>query len=116
MERWPDVALRPRLGQYVKSVRQLEKLARERYGRPALALAVRWILDFGDPIALWDARRPDQLTPVADVMGWSLDSDAMQEIDRILEPVEDPVGPEFMAPPTRTPELTAAESGSYTMK
>ena len=53
-------------------------------------------------IALWGARRPGQLDPVAEVMGWKLDAAALAEIDRILaETVKSPVGPEFMAPPAR---------------
>ena len=33
-------------------------------------------------------------------MGWSLDTAAKAEIDRILaETIKNPVGPEFMAPP-----------------
>jgi diketogulonate reductase-like aldo/keto reductase len=61
---------------------------------------LRWLLDRGKIIALWGARRPDQLAPVNEVMGWNLDADAMQEIDRILaETIRDRVGPEFMAPP-----------------
>jgi hypothetical protein len=36
-------------------------------------------------------------------MGWTLDQDALGEIDRIVrESVTDPVGPEFMAPPSRS--------------
>jgi hypothetical protein len=36
------------------------------------------------------------------VFGWELSGEDMQEIDRILaEAVTDPVGPEFMAPPSR---------------
>jgi hypothetical protein len=36
-------------------------------------------------------------------MGWKLDSNALTEIDRILaDCIGDPVGPEFMAPPTRS--------------
>jgi hypothetical protein len=35
-------------------------------------------------------------------MGWSLDDDALDQIDRILDAtIRDPVGPEFMAPPAR---------------
>ncbi len=65
-----------------------------------LALAVRWLLDRGQVVALWGARRPDQLTPVSEVMGWSLDGEGMREIDRILAAaIKDPVGPDFMAPP-----------------
>jgi hypothetical protein len=51
---------------------------------------------------LWGARRADQLTPIADVVGWRIDRPAMAEIDRILqETIRDPIGPEFMAPPDR---------------
>jgi aryl-alcohol dehydrogenase-like predicted oxidoreductase len=66
-------------------------------------LAVRWVLDQQPlSIALWGARHPDQLDPVTEVMGWKLDSNALMEIDRILSDcIRDPVGPEFMAPPTR---------------
>ncbi len=71
-----------------------------------LALAIRWVLDQGPTIALWGARRPDQLDAIAQVMGWSLDEPAKREIDRILrDTITSPVGPEFMAPPQ-----TAAES------
>jgi hypothetical protein len=45
------------------------------------------------------ARRPDQLAPVRDVMGWTLDGSGMRKIDRIrAETIKDEVGPEFMAP------------------
>jgi hypothetical protein len=54
-------------------------------------------------IALWGARSPEQLDPLDDVMGWSLDDDALSEVDAIVnQRVTDPVGPEFMAPPART--------------
>ncbi len=92
----------PRLGHYLAAVAALDRFAREHYGKGVLALAVRWILDQGGTIALWGARRPGQLAPVDEVMGWSLDAAAIQEIDRIVqENVKDPVGPEFMAPPAR---------------
>jgi hypothetical protein len=43
------------------------------------------------------------LQPVDEVIGWTLDASAKAEIDRILqETVADPVGPEFMAPPSRS--------------
>jgi hypothetical protein len=42
------------------------------------------------------------LRPIDEVFGWSLDPAAKAEIDRILrESITDPVGPEFMAPPSR---------------
>ena len=91
-----------RFGRYLAAVDRLERLARERHGKGVLELAVRWILDRGVEIALWGARRPEQLAPVEDVFGWSLSDDDMAEIDRILdETIDDPVGPEFMAPPSR---------------
>ena len=89
----------PRRAQYLAAVRALEGFAEARYGKSVLALAVRWILDRGRTIALWGARRPEQLAAVDEVMGWSLDAAAMAEIDRLLaDAVRDPVGPEFMAP------------------
>ncbi|HVC59421.1 MAG TPA: aldo/keto reductase [Acetobacteraceae bacterium] len=99
----------PRYGQYLAAVDALARLARDRYGRGVLALAVRWILDRGPTIALWGARRPAQLDPVADAMGWSLDAAAMLEIEAILRRhVTDPAGPQFMAPPERPAHRPAA--------
>ena len=99
----------PRYAQYLAAVDALARLARERYGRSVLALAVRWVLDRGPTIALWGARHPGQLDPVADAMGWSLDEAAMQEIEAILRRhVTDPAGPQFMAPPERPAHRSAA--------
>jgi aryl-alcohol dehydrogenase-like predicted oxidoreductase len=93
---------RPRLQEYLTAVRRLDALAKERYGKTVLALAVRWILDAGHTIALWGARKPLQLQPLNDVFGWKLDDDAKRAIDQILsETVTHPVGPEFMAPPEK---------------
>jgi aryl-alcohol dehydrogenase-like predicted oxidoreductase len=93
----------PRFGPYLDAVRRLDELAKERFGKDVVHLALRWLLDRpGVGVALWGARRPDQLAPLADVMDFRLDDDAMAEIDAILaETIRDPVGPEFMAPPTR---------------
>lgn len=92
-----------RFGQYLDAVAALDEFARERYQKDVLALALRWLIDQpGVTTALWGARRPDQLDPVGNIEGWSLDADAMQAIDDILNRcIKDPVGPEFMAPPTR---------------
>jgi aryl-alcohol dehydrogenase-like predicted oxidoreductase len=98
----------PRFGQYLSAVAELENLARSRYGKSVLALAIRWVLDRGGTIALWGARRPEQLAPVGDVLGWHIDRDTMESIDQILSAtIRDPVGPEFMAPT----EVPAARSG-----
>src|SRR5882672_2259012 len=43
----------PRFGAYLKAVERLEQLARARYGKSVLALAVRWVLDQGHTVALW---------------------------------------------------------------
>lgn len=94
----------PRFEQYLNAVKELDDFARTHYDRTVLHLALRWLLDQqGVSIALWGARRPDQLDPANEVMGWSLDQEAQAEIDRILDRnIKDPVGPEFMAPPLRT--------------
>jgi aryl-alcohol dehydrogenase-like predicted oxidoreductase len=90
----------PRFSQYLAAVAQLDRYAKDRYGLNVLALAVRWILDQGDTIALWGARRAEQLYAVDQAMGWELDDAAKRRIDAILhKDVKDPVGPEFMAPP-----------------
>ena len=92
----------PRLHQYLGAVREIDKFAKERYGKTVLALAVRWVLDAGQTVALWGARKPDQLAPLKDVFGWTLDDDAKQNIDCILkDTIKDPAGPEFMAPPAK---------------
>ncbi|MBK1704978.1 aldo/keto reductase [Halochromatium glycolicum] len=93
----------PRFDQYLAAVEALDRFARDRYGKDVMALALRWLLDQpGHTIALWGARRPDQLDPVNSIDGWGLDADAMSAIDAIIaEQVNDPVGPEFMAPPVR---------------
>jgi aryl-alcohol dehydrogenase-like predicted oxidoreductase len=93
----------PRFRQYITAVEKLDRFAQVNYNKSVIHLALRWLLDRpGVGAALWGARRPDQLGPVADVMGWRIDAGAMTEIDRILETsIADPVGPEFMAPPVR---------------
>ena len=92
----------PRFAHYLQAVRELQDFARERHGKSLLALAIRWVLDQGPTIALWGARRPDQIAAVADATGWQLSAEDRHEIDAILTRcIPDPVGPEFMAPPGR---------------
>jgi aryl-alcohol dehydrogenase-like predicted oxidoreductase len=97
----------PRFSQYMTAVEGLATLARERFGKSLLELAARWVLDRpGVSVALWGAKRPEQLDAVAGVMGWALDAEAMAEIDRIVAAaVTDPIGPEYLTPATRS--LTA---------
>jgi aryl-alcohol dehydrogenase-like predicted oxidoreductase len=93
----------PRFSQYLTAVERLAALAKERYGKSVLELAARWVLDRpGVSVALWGARRPEQLDAVSGVLGWKLDAAAMAEIDRIVaESVPDPVGPEYLTPMVR---------------
>ncbi|MFO1126871.1 MAG: aldo/keto reductase [Rhodospirillales bacterium] len=99
----------PRFAQYLAAVGRLDQFARDRFGKRVIHLALRWLLDQpGVGIALWGARKPEQLEPAAEVMGWSLDDAALAEIDRIVaEAVPEPIGPEFMAPPLRRPSAKA---------
>jgi aryl-alcohol dehydrogenase-like predicted oxidoreductase len=99
----------PRFDQYLAAVAELDRFARTHFGAGVLALAVRWILDRGPTIALWGARRPEQLDQIGKVMGWSLDAAAMREIGRVLEQaITSPVGPDFMAPPAASAERAVA--------
>ena len=95
---------RPRFPQYLAAVEELKRLAQERFGKSVLALAVRWILDQGRTIALWGARRPGHLDPIAEIDGWHIDAATKGDIDAILRRrITDPVSPEFMAPPLSRP-------------
>lgn len=93
----------PRFSQYMTAVERLADFARAHYGKSVVELAARWVLDRpGVSVALWGARRPDQLDAVAGVMGWKLDEGAMAEIDCIVaESVTDPAGPEYLTPRVR---------------
>ena len=97
----------PRFSQYLTAVERLTAFARDRYGKSVLELAVRWALDRpGVSVALWGAKRPQQLDAVEGVLGWKLDAGAIAEIDRIVkEAVNDPVGPDYLAPKVRESEL-----------
>jgi aryl-alcohol dehydrogenase-like predicted oxidoreductase len=89
----------PRFSQYLKAVNSIKRLAKDSYGKDLLATAVRWILDQGVDIAIWGARRPQQMQPVKEVFGWSIDSEFQRQVEKIInETITDPVGPDFMAP------------------
>ena len=93
----------PRFTQYLNAVDRLSAFAKERFGKSVLELAVRWVLDRpGVSVALWGAKRPDQLDAIEGALGWKLDKAAMDEIDRVVaECVTDPVGPEYLTPQRR---------------
>jgi aryl-alcohol dehydrogenase-like predicted oxidoreductase len=100
----------PRYAQYLRAVAALSQYARKHFGKSVLALAVRWVLDQpAVQTALWGARHPEQLDALDEVLGWSLDAAAQQDIDAIVHQyVVDPVGPEFMAPPARADRTSDA--------
>jgi aryl-alcohol dehydrogenase-like predicted oxidoreductase len=89
--------------EYLDAASKLDSYAREHFGKRVIHLAVRWLLDQpGVGIALWGARRPEQLAPINEVSGWSLTKADFTAIDTILrETIRNPIGPEFMAPPVR---------------
>jgi aryl-alcohol dehydrogenase-like predicted oxidoreductase len=91
----------PHFGEYLDAASKLDAYAREHFGKRVIHLAVRWLLDQpGVGVALWGARRPEQLAPIKEVAGWSLSENDFAAVDAILrESIHDPVGPEFMAPP-----------------
>lgn len=92
----------PRFSQYLECARRLEEWARQKHNKSLLALAVRWVLDKGVSCALWGARNPEQLGGIEEVWGWGLTQKDFAEIDQIIsQTITMPVGPEFMAPPTR---------------
>lgn len=91
-----------RFKMYLSAVEKLDQFAHDNYGKDVIHLAVRWVLDQGADIALWGARKPAQLDVIDDMSGWHLSQEDMKQIDNILEEtITDPVGPEFMAPPTK---------------
>jgi aryl-alcohol dehydrogenase-like predicted oxidoreductase len=98
----------PRFRQYLAAVGALQRFAQERHGKSVLALSIRWILDQGPTVALWGARRPDQIEGIDAAFGWKLSADDLRQIDALLaEHITDPVGPEFMAPPLRRSDEAA---------
>lgn len=93
----------PRLQQYVAAVTALDHYAQEHYGKRVLHLALRWLLDQpGVSVALWGAKRPEQLAPAAEVCGWHLTPEDMQAIDQIVsENIKDAIGPDYLRPGLR---------------
>jgi len=78
----------PKFEQYLDIVKKLDNYAMEHFGKNVLALAIRWILDKGVEIALWGARKPEQLEPLNDIFGWKLSEEDFKEIEKILEKVK----------------------------
>jgi aryl-alcohol dehydrogenase-like predicted oxidoreductase len=82
---------------HLRAVRQLDALARERFGVRVAHLALRWVLDQpGMGASLWRARRPDQLTRAVEALAFRLDPETLRDIDRIvLGEVRDLAEPTF---------------------
>jgi aryl-alcohol dehydrogenase-like predicted oxidoreductase len=93
----------PRYSQYLKAAEALSWFAQDRYGKTLAQLAVRWLLDQpGVSVALWGARKPHHLEAISGLWGWSLDAEAMQTIEDILQRyVPESIPPSFMSPPAR---------------
>lgn len=92
-----------RFPQYIAAVNELDQYVQNKYDKRVIHLAVRWVLDQpGTSTALWGGRRPDQMNGIEEIMNWQLDQTDMKAVNEIVNKhVKDPVGPEFMAPPTR---------------
>jgi len=95
----------PRYAQYLAAVRKLDEYAQENFNKRVLHLAVRWLLDQpGVTVALWGARKPEQLDVIGECLGWKVDSSHQKALNEILRAtISNPVGPEFMAPPLERP-------------
>jgi aryl-alcohol dehydrogenase-like predicted oxidoreductase len=99
----------PRLSEYLSAAAALDRYARACHGLPLIALALRWVLDQGNTIALWSARRPEHLDPLRTVTGWTLDPMAMRQIENIIRhTVKDPIGQPSMSPPAGNESILAA--------
>ncbi len=92
----------PQFDQYLAAADRLDAIAKERFDKEVIHLAIRWILDQGVSTALWGARKPDQLDPIDGIDEWSLGAKDLDAVDAIVEEeIDEPIGPAFMAPPTR---------------
>ncbi len=92
---------KPNFENYLAAVEEFKQLAEKR-GKSTMAFAVRWVLDQGPVIALWGARKPEQVSGVKDVFGWSLTDEEKKAVDDILaRHVPNAIDPTFMAPPAR---------------
>jgi aryl-alcohol dehydrogenase-like predicted oxidoreductase len=92
----------PAFSQYIKTVWELDKWSRDAHGKPVIELAARYALDRGIDVPLWGARKPDQLDPIKNMWDWQLTSRDFEIIEEILQKnIDEPIGPEFMAPPSR---------------
>ena len=93
---------KPHFSQYLVCVGRLLQWVEDKHHQSLVSLAIRWSLDKGVDIALWGARKPEELDPIQSILNWRLTKEDFEEIDQIIsETVKDPIGPQFMSPPLR---------------
>lgn len=93
---------KPHFPQYLVCAGRLQQWAADKYRRSLVSVAIRWSLDKGINVALWGARRPAELDPIEEILGWHLTNEDFHEIDQIIhETITDPIGPQFMSPPSK---------------
>lgn len=96
---------KPHFPQYLVCIGRLQQWVLDKYNRSLISLAIRWSLDKGTNIALWGARKPCELDQIKDILDWKLKEEDFIEIDQIIaETVPDPIGPQFMSPPSKKHE------------
>lgn len=92
----------PLFGHYLACVKRLDQWAQQHYQKPVLSLAIRWALDKGINVALWGARKPEQLDDINSIWGWKLTAQDFKEIDKILnETLPQSVMGETVAPTSK---------------
>lgn len=105
--RWPRSAIRGLLEEGLVRAVGLSNVTPEQIAAFGAVCAVHGcqppynILEQGVPIAIWGGRRPSQMAPIDETLGWCMDLATLSAVYGILnEYVDRAVGPEFMAPPT----------------
>lgn len=97
---------KPHFPQYLICVGRLQQWVADKHKKSLVCLAIRWSLDKGVNIALWGARRPEELDPISNILSWKLTEEDYAQIDQIIrETVTDPIGPQFMSPPIRNHDV-----------
>lgn len=92
----------PRYHQYLNAVYKLDNLVQEKCHKPVIDLAIQWILDNDNTVALWGAWKPEHIEDVNLLSKWIVDQKLRHRIEQIVnETITDPVGPEFLTPPSR---------------
>ncbi|MBI2743420.1 MAG: aldo/keto reductase [Chlamydiales bacterium] len=75
----------PAFEEYLQAAKELAELAKKNHNKTLLELAIRWILDQGVEIAIWGARRPEQLAPLDQLFNWHVTEETKKAVDEILK-------------------------------